>query len=80
MAPTVKSVDARKASRMFDLCALRRDFSFTAIITSAFKIAVKGNVRTSIVIIKIRVATPTGEGFCSLPPNKRSASHFVGLV
>ena len=76
----MKSVDASNASKMFDLCALNRDFVFTAIITSAFKTAVKGKVRMWMIMIKIRIATATGEGCCNLSPNTRSASHPEWVV
>lgn len=45
MIPAIKSVDASKASKIFDVWALRRDSIFTANITKAFKTAVKGKVR-----------------------------------
>ena len=56
MTPKVKSVDASKARRMFDLWALSRDFTLTAIITSAFKTAVKGKVRMLMIMRNIRAA------------------------
>jgi len=77
--PTVKSIDANKARRMFDLWALSRDFLFTAIITSAFKQAVKGNVKIWIIMKKITVVIAPDEGCCNLSPNNKSASHSEGL-
>jgi len=39
---------------MLDLMALSRDFVFTAVITNAFKAAVKGNVTMLMTAMKIR--------------------------
>ena len=47
---------AKHPSSMLDLMALIRDFVFTAIITNAFKAAVKGNVTMLITARKIRKA------------------------
>ena len=77
--PTVKSVDASKARRMFDLWALSRDFLFTAIITSEFKPAVKGNVKIWMIMKKIIAATALDEGCCNFSPNNKSTSHSEGL-
>ena len=54
--PTAKSVEASIASKMFDLWALSRDFTLTAIITSAFKAAVKGKVSVLMKMMKIKNA------------------------
>ena len=56
ITPTIKSVVAKHASSMLDLMTLIRDFVFTAIITNAFKAAVKGNVTMLITARKIRKA------------------------
>ena len=78
--PTVKSVKARNASKMLDLCALSRDFALTEIITSAFKTAVTGKLMMLKMMRKIRKVTPQGERCCSLLPNTRSDSQPAGLV
>ena len=78
--PTVKSVKARNASKMLDLCALSRDLAKTEIITSAFKTAVIGKVMMLKIMRKIRKATPERGGWCSLLPNTRSDSQPAGLV
>ena len=71
MTPTTKSVEASKASTMFDLCSLRRGFFLMAIITSTFKAAVRGNVRVLTIMIIIRKAWVSIEGWWSLPPQPR---------
>ena len=65
---TTKSVEASKASPIFDLWLLSCDFILTAIITSAFKAAVTGNVRMWTTVIIIRKVWVSVEGWCSLPP------------
>jgi len=52
----MKSVDASIASKMFDLWTLSRDFVLTAIITSAFKAAVKGKVMMLMTMRNIKLA------------------------
>ena len=47
---------AKHASSMLDLMALNRDFVFMAIMTNAFKAAVKGNVTRLITARKIKRA------------------------
>ena len=66
--PTTKSVEASKASATFDLWLLSRDFILTAIITSAFKAAVTGNVRMWTTMTIIRKVWVSVEGWLSLPP------------
>ena len=66
--PTKKSVKASKASPMLDLWALRREFILTANITSAFKAAVRGNVRMWTTVMIMRKAWVRVEGWWSLPP------------
>ena len=68
MTPTTKSVEASKASTMFDLCSLSRGFVLTAMITSTFKAAVIGNVRVLTTMMIIRKAWVSIEGWWSLPP------------
>ena len=52
----------------------------TAIITSAFKTAVKGQVRMLMTIMKIRKAWVEGEGSCSVISNMNSAGWQTGDV
>ena len=66
--PTVKSVEASKASVMFDLWTLSRAFILTAIITREFMAAVTGDVRMITTMMIIRKAWVRIEGWWSLPP------------
>ena len=61
---------------MFDLLALSLDFIFTAIITSVFKVAVKGKVRMLMIMTKISTAWVT-EPEGSLPPSKTSKGYCL---
>ena len=70
ITPTIKSVVAKHASGMLDLMALIRDFVFTAIITNAFKAAVKGNVTMLITARKIRRALSSVAEDGNAPPSK----------
>ena len=65
--PTKKSVSASIANTMFDFCALNRDFVFTAIITSAFKTAVKGRKMMLMIMYKIRTPWKKEEGCWRFP-------------
>ena len=78
--PIAKSVEASIASKTFVLWALSRDFTLTAIITSAFKTAVKGKVRMLTKMMKIKNAWVKGEGCCSLLPKIVSATQPGGLI
>ena len=82
--PTEKSIKARSASTTFDLWPLRRDFTFTEIITSAFKTAVRGKMRMLTAMRKIRKAWPEGEIWCRVLAKKRStpgpALHPAGVL
>ena len=66
--PATKSVVASRAIAILDLWALSRRLVFTAIITNAFRAAVKGKEKMLMIIFKIRQTWAKGEGFSSLPP------------
>ena len=72
--PTTRSDIAMQARSTLGLLALNRDFVFTAIITSAFKKVVKGNVTMLMAKTNMRTAlAPRESGL--LPKTKLQISH-----